>query len=257
MPGNIYLLTYADLATWPKPNYVNPEERTWLPGYAIFWQVLSTIFLAGRLYVRVRNRSGSFGLDDIFIFCSWVFSVVFTVIACLLGWDYEIGRHIWDFQGSDYEPALYLAWLAQVIFIHSTCAAKTSILLFYRRMAKNTYSPIWLYIVDFLLLVTISLWIALFIVWCFMCTPLSIYWNYYELQSQGITPQYTCLDGDAITIATGVLTVLSDFWSAALPCAMFQAHDLGVSKRQKIAMNFIFCLGFLYVLAKHRKKRIC
>lgn len=64
------------------------------------------------------------------------------------------------------------------------------------------------------------------------------------MESQG-DYNYTCLNGGGITIAAGVLTIASDFWTAGLPCLMFQIYDLGVSKRQKIALNIIFCIGFL------------
>lgn len=72
MPGNFHTITTEDILTWPKPNYVDPEERTWLPGYSIAWSVLVTAFVVGRLYLRVRNRSGAFGLDDVFIIIAYV-----------------------------------------------------------------------------------------------------------------------------------------------------------------------------------------
>lgn len=128
------------------------------------------------------------------------------------------------------------------MFLFSTGAIKTSVLLFYRRMAKD-YARGWRYTIWFLLVITIGTWIAIFIAYCFMCQPLSVYWEILTIETLG--SNYTCIDGDALTISTSVLTIASDIWTVALPCIMFQYHDLGVSKRQKIALNIIFSLGFL------------
>lgn len=111
-------------------------------------------------------------------------------------------------------------------------------------MTKNTYSKGWLYTVWVLLFITVASWISMFIVWCKMCTPLTTYWLIHEMEAIG-DGLYTCLNGDAITIAAGVLTILSDFWSAALPCVLLSTRDLGISRRQRIALNVVFCLGFL------------
>ena len=124
MPGCYYTTTVVEYLKWPTANYVNPVERTWLPAYAIAWQILATFFVFGRLYLRVRKRS--FGLDDILIFVAWVclslpytrlvlvvlihlaqvFSIAFTATACVLVWDYQIGRHVWDVHPSLWSPAL-------------------------------------------------------------------------------------------------------------------------------------------------------
>lgn len=135
-------------------------------------------------------------------------------------------------------------WIAQVLFIFSTGACKISVLLFYRRMAKNTFSKGWMYGIWILMFITIGAWFGVFVAYCKMCTPLTAYWRVYKMEAVGDN-NYTCLNGGGITIAAGVVTIASDFWTAALPCAMFQVYDLGVSKRQKIALNIIFCLGFL------------
>lgn len=109
-----------------------------------------------------------------------------------MAWDYDLGVHLWDLYPTNYVGALYVraayqvadqadtrqkyAWVAQVLFIHSTCATKVSVLLFYRRMAQNTYKRVWIWTVYVLLFITVSAWIAVFITYCFMCSPLSTYW---------------------------------------------------------------------------------
>ena len=93
---------------------------------------------------------------------------------------------------------------------------------------------------------TVGTWIGIFATYCAMCRPLSDYWNWPFLQLTGQT-EFHCVDGTAVILAVGALTVASDFWCAALPCLYFQYHDLGLSRRQRVAMNIIFCGGFSYV----------
>jgi hypothetical protein len=57
---------------WPAPNYIDPERRTWLPAFAMAWQIASTVLVWGRLYLRSRKLAGPFGLDDAFMLSAWV-----------------------------------------------------------------------------------------------------------------------------------------------------------------------------------------
>lgn len=82
--------------SWPPANYINPVRRTWLPAFAIAWQALSTLLLAGRFYLRARKQAGSFGLDDLLIFFGWLFSVGVTTGVCFGSMRYGLDRHTWD-----------------------------------------------------------------------------------------------------------------------------------------------------------------
>lgn len=73
MPANFFAVTPADIAKWPPGQYVNPpDQRNWLPAFAISWQVVSTILAMGRFYLRARRQAGPFGFDDSLIFVGWV-----------------------------------------------------------------------------------------------------------------------------------------------------------------------------------------
>lgn len=110
-------------------------------------------------------------------------------------------------------------------------------------MAKATYTNVWMYIVWVLLFITVGSSVGMLVAYCFMCQPLHYYWDFFMMNIEGEAGH--CINGDSITIATGVLTIASDLWTAAFPCAMFYAHDMGTTKRQKILLNCLFCAGFL------------
>lgn len=67
MPANIHTTTPAEAAEWPQPNHVDPERRTWIVPFAIVFQVVALVCVVGRLFVRLRMRRDTAGVDDIFI----------------------------------------------------------------------------------------------------------------------------------------------------------------------------------------------
>ena len=65
MGGNLNPLDAAAMASWPRPNYTDPPQRTWFAAYAGVLLAFTTIFIVLRLWMRVTNRGGQFGLDDV------------------------------------------------------------------------------------------------------------------------------------------------------------------------------------------------
>ena len=49
--------------------------------------------------------AGGFGMDDLFIFFGWIFSVGFTVSAWIGCQRFELSRHAWDVKPNLYEGA--------------------------------------------------------------------------------------------------------------------------------------------------------
>lgn len=136
-----------------------------------------------------------------------------------------------------------MGWLAQILVTLSLLFVRCSVFLGYWRVAKVTYSKVWTYSVWALLFATAGSSIGIFVAYCFICRPLHYYWDFLEMASNGKTGQ--CIDGNSIIIATGVLTIVPDLWTAAFPCALFYFHDNGVTRRQKVLLNCLFCAGFL------------
>ena len=65
MPGNLPSIDSSDAASWPTPNYVDPEERTWLLPYSITITGASSILVLVRICLRLRHEGGGMGLDDV------------------------------------------------------------------------------------------------------------------------------------------------------------------------------------------------
>jgi hypothetical protein len=65
LSNNILDQTPEVIAKWPKANYVNPEELTWLPIYTCIWFAAATVMVAVRFWLRFRGHAGRLGLDDV------------------------------------------------------------------------------------------------------------------------------------------------------------------------------------------------
>ena len=124
-----------------------------------------------------------------------------------------------------------------------------AILGFYVRMFHGTTKRRWLVTVWVLMAVTFISWIAFFVAYCTYCFPLSDVWNWPLVQLQKGNSSFNCIDSSGLIIGVGTFTVASDFWCAALPFLYFQYNNIGTTRKQTIAMNIIFCQGFLYVLS--------
>ena len=65
MPGNLEDIDAATITAWPDPNYVDPVTRDWMPIYAGVLQAVATLMVGTRLVLRVTQKAGSLGLDDV------------------------------------------------------------------------------------------------------------------------------------------------------------------------------------------------
>jgi hypothetical protein len=136
-----------------------------------------------------------------------------------------------------------VAWWIEVTFFWSTCFTKISVLMFYRRLVRNTYSnrfkiAIWCGI-GFLVLYTI-VYQALAML---TCRPLDAFWMQY---SGTYHKKFSCWPNETqvkIVISAGCLSVLTDLYSVVLPASLLM--KIRISKRQKSGLIFVFGIGFL------------
>lgn len=157
------------------------------------------------------------------------------------------GRHVWDVKPDLRSYAVLCMWLAQFSFLICSGCTKVSILFFYRRLVGGTYSRKWYYCVWFAILFTIAYTIAFCIMLLVDCRPTRAYWMAFDIK-YAITQDYVCLkDSNVINAVAGVCAAISDLYAVALPCVITWHHK--VPRRQRIALNAIFCLGFVVVAA--------
>ncbi|EGS17171.1 uncharacterized protein CTHT_0064860 [Thermochaetoides thermophila DSM 1495] len=227
------------MATWPKPNYVNPETR----GSTLIVVEILTLFLAVtcvalRLYVRIVMMRKT-DWDDWLMVGASIFGAGITACVILAVTRYGWNIHVWDLTPMKMVSGRQVSLAAQAIFVGATCLAKTSILLSYLRLApaKSLFRRLTIATIWFVILNNIAFFVVLFT----QCIPLSSYWN--------LGPNHAddCLSEGSALIAHASFTVASDLlvWVLPLP-ALYQAK---LPFSQRIALIVLFSFGLVVVVA--------
>ncbi|KAM0689949.1 hypothetical protein Q7P36_008716 [Cladosporium allicinum] len=244
LSSNILDQTPEVIAKWPKANYNTPDQLTWLPIYSCIWFGAATIMVAMRFWLRVRGHAGRLGLDDCVLLPAWIAALMFTAVSVVFTERANGGRHVWDVKPELRSYAVLCMWLAQFSFLICSGCTKVSILFFYRRLVTGTAKK-WVYCVWFAIVFTIVYTIAFCIMLLVDCRPTRAYWMAFDIK-YALTADYTCLkDSNVINTTAGVCAAISDLYAVALPCIITWHHS--VPRRQRIALNAIFCLGFVVV----------
>jgi len=91
------------LMTWPKPNYVNPvSQKDLLLGFELPLLFITIVVVVLRAISRsVYSR---LAIDDFLMFGAALLAIALMVVTCL-SVEHGFGRHIWDVQLSELEPA--------------------------------------------------------------------------------------------------------------------------------------------------------
>lgn len=137
-------------------------------------------------------------------------------------------------------------WLGEWSFLVCGGLTKVSILLFYRRLVAGTYTRRYKLLIWAAIAFTVGYTVAFCIVLLTNCTPTEAYWKAFDFK-YALTADYKCIDTKVINTMAGVCAALSDCYAVALPCVL--TWKLNMPKRQKIALNVIFCLGLVVVAA--------
>jgi hypothetical protein len=111
-------------------------------------------------------------------------------------------------------------------------------------MVKDTVTRAWLITIWIFIGITVGAYIGVFVTYMNICAPLEAYWLAYRFDPVYTTP-FSCIQGPSFDLGIAILLGCSDAWSVAIPCLMLRHYQLDVTMKQKIALNMIFCLGFL------------
>ncbi|KAF8471752.1 hypothetical protein BDZ91DRAFT_676987 [Kalaharituber pfeilii] len=221
--------------SWPPPNYNSPETRaTALLGVMFSLTILTLMVIAGRIYSRAVICK-SMGGDDWWMLAS---TIVYMALAAVIATSttYGWGLHTWDYRPEWAIPVRKLAFATQILFVFSTNATKTSILVFYLRVWSTGYvrKLSWLG-----LILVGSSTIGFFFAVLFQCLPIEAYWD--------LNIPRKCVNQTVALIFNGTVNVFTDFYVFLLPIRSIA--KLRLPERQRIGLLVVFALGFLTCLA--------
>jgi hypothetical protein len=180
------------------------------------------------------------------LFPGWLAGLMFTIASFLyIDWT-QGGRHVWDVEPDERSNVVLCMWLGQVAFLLCGFFTKVSILLFYRRLVADVCSLRYKWMIWIAIAFTVVYTAVFGILLLTNCTPLEAYWRAFDFK-YALTANYTCIQTKSINAIAGVCAVVSDCYAVALPWVI--TWKLQMTRRQKIALNVIFCLGLVVIAA--------
>lgn len=136
----------------------------------------------------------------------------------------------WQFQGF---------YLCEIFYFGAITFAKTSVLLFYARVFPGESFRKWVYAV---MVVSLCYGFAYIIVVAFQCLPVSYSWTRWDGEHNG-----TCIDINTATWPASVFNISIDLVIIILPIP--RLIKLNLSRRKKIQVIAMFCVGLLYAIS--------
>lgn len=220
-------------------NYVNPPSCAEpVKVINLLFPTLAFIMMAIRIYSRTKDRLGQgFGWDDGFCILAVAGSIANTVLIHM-GFDYGLGRHLWDIPAIVLSPkVILLITIASTMNILTLFAVKTSILIQYFRIFGIYPTSRKLIQIGFAMniLITFS-WMAV-----------------------GLARVFTCKDSSQLvdgfctsrTLSTTLLTFttvnsVSDYYILAIP--VVRVLKLQLDKKRKFGLLAVFMSGLIACL---------
>lgn len=146
-----------------------------------------------------------------------------------------IGIHYWDVPAT-FDPTRGLLWIYIVGALYNPILAivKQSVLIFLLRLSgpkTGVRTAVWI-----VSAFNVAEMIAIFLVVIFQCSPIAANWDL------ALAPSAKCVNQSTFGLATGVLTILTDLATLAIPIYIF--FGLRINRRIKLALILVFMLGF-------------
>ncbi|EPS31055.1 hypothetical protein PDE_06009 [Penicillium oxalicum 114-2] len=234
----------AIMASWPKPNYINPESRGHGVAYvnAIFTALAFAVVML-RMYTRAWITY-SVGTDDWLIFAALIFTIGMVAVTTLATENWGWNRHVWDVPPPWLSTVQKLNIAFQILYSQATSLTKISILWFCRRLlgAGKKGGMQWYNWTFLLAMFVAGMANVLFtITSIFQCAPIKAYWTV------GPKFKHHCLNEGNVLFAASVINLFTDFMTTAVPMPLIWRLKLPI--RQRLAVMSIFGLGVLVTVA--------
>ncbi|KAI0885714.1 MFS general substrate transporter [Annulohypoxylon maeteangense] len=192
---------------------------------------LTSVIVAARLFCRTRIvRRVTW--DDYFIIVAWciAFALTFSIgMAAGRG----LGRHDKDIPSQDWVTLRNCEYAFSILYNPALMATKTSVLIFYLRLSKNTQRV--MRIASWAVLTIVNLaGVVLTFINLFQCRPVAAAYD-------TVTEPAYCIPLLTQFLCSAPVNVLTDLAILALPLPVLTSMRL--PRRQKIILIFTFALG--------------
>ncbi|KAF7540944.1 hypothetical protein G7Z17_g12065 [Cylindrodendrum hubeiense] len=199
--------------------------------------VLATVFVAARIFCRtyiVRNVTW----DDRVMMLAWVFAFFLSFTICF-GVRNGLGRHDTDIPDHERPALRRCEYVFSILYNPALMAAKTSVLIFYLRLAKNTQRV--LRFASWLTLGIVNIaGIILTFMNVFQCLPTRAAW---DSEYDGSTK---CIPLLTEFICSSPVNIVTDLAILALPIPVLTGMRL--PSRQKTILVLTFTVGIFVTI---------
>nr|XP_001398613.2 hypothetical protein ANI_1_1100164 [Aspergillus niger CBS 513.88] len=200
----------------------------------IFILCLAVISVVLRFVAR-RVLRNSLMADDWVIILALVF-ICTTSGLSISGGFYGAGKHVWAISVTKLVTLFKILYIYVMVYSAVCCAAKVSILFFYRRVFMASHADLSLRIGIYLgFFLTLSYPIIICVTMATACKPASYFWNQFGGASG------TCIDTDTFFLALGIINMLNDIVVLLIPFP--QIAKLQMNRRKKVAISGILAVG--------------
>ncbi|KAF9635997.1 putative integral membrane protein [Lasiodiplodia theobromae] len=128
----------------------------------------------------------------------------------------------------------------------STCLTKVSILFFYRRLGRGTYTTTFLLVVQTNIVLIGAYLLSFSIVLLLTCHPFAAHWLQFSIV-WAARNTYRCMDEAATTVAANAVSIAQDFVACCLPAVLL--WKLQMSRKKKVLLGLLLGLGILPCVA--------
>ncbi|KAL8698796.1 MAG: hypothetical protein Q9224_001689 [Gallowayella concinna] len=192
---------------------------------------LAVIAIVLRVTARRLTRA-AFWWDDWLMLPAIMFSALMCFVSITYMVDHGLGRHIWTApMDSDvvWAKGLFISEISYTIII---CSIKFSLLAFYWRIFKQSKIRIPIYVLGFIILITIL-----------QCQPVSDFWNRFSRTAEG--PFHCAVNVNQFFCGNSIPNIVTDAALLVLPIPfIWQLH---LPRAQKLGLTSIFILGIFVI----------
>ncbi|KAI0417330.1 hypothetical protein F5X98DRAFT_374933 [Xylaria grammica] len=197
----------------------------------IAFTALAFIVLCVRVAGRVSSRQ--FALDDALVCIAMVFSMLETAASYMFIKTNFIGIRLQDIPPHDPIPGMVWNYAIEILYNPILALVKTSILLFLLRLFGQ--KPGVRRFIVWVNMANIGMMIGVFFATVLQCIPINKTWE--------TTLEGKCIDRRILFTISSSFNIFTDMLILALPLKIF--IGLKIPRRTKIALMFVFLLGFL------------
>ncbi|KAK3379860.1 hypothetical protein B0T24DRAFT_172294 [Lasiosphaeria ovina] len=200
-----------------------------------FFPALALLVVATRAAGRLATRQ--FALDDWLICIAMLMSVAETIISYFFIKTNFVGIRIDQVPPHDPTEALIWSYAVQILYNPILSLVKSSVLIFLTRLFGQKDGVrrflLWLNVAN------VAQMVAVFFAITLQCLPIAFNWDPTVRGGR-------CVDRGILYTCTAAFNIVMDLMILGLPLWVF--IDLKIPKRTKIALLFVFLLGFLVTI---------